>query len=95
MPKSDKPEIELTLDSSRMREKTMFIANKVKQKISQMKENNPIGTIATNVSTKHNSIRDRNNSSSFSTNPLQTMKSFREEKVKKLEEYQSVNYFSK
>lgn len=63
MQKSDKPEVEITLDSSRLKEKTMLIANKVKQKISQMKENNPIGTIATNVSKKHNSIRDRNNSS--------------------------------
>jgi hypothetical protein len=56
--------IDLKLNSSRTRGKeTTSISNKVKQKISQMKENNPDECRVTPVINKPSSFKYRNNSS--------------------------------
>lgn len=63
------------------KEKTLSIANKVKEKIATMKENEPISAPVQEPQ-KPTVFKDRSNSSCFHTNPLQTMKSFQVSKEK-------------
>lgn len=77
-----------TTSNQTTREKTLSIAQKVKEKISNMKENQPV-MVSAPVSHKSSMIKDYE-SSSFHTNPLSTMRSFNAEKQE-----ESANYFSK
>lgn len=71
-PSSSVSKIDYKANSSLIREKTMSVLNKSKDKIGSLKENNPV----ISVSQKSSMLKDRSNSSSYKTNPQNNMKSF-------------------
>lgn len=71
---SNKQSSECVVSSTSVRERTISIANKVKHKISLMKENEQTHAIQPN-SNKSELLRDRSNSSCLQTSSLQAIKS--------------------
>ena len=89
---SNKKSSECIISASSIRERTISIANKVKHKISLMKENENTQHILS--SNKSDMLRDRSNSSCLHTNTNQTIKSIQLIKGKPNHRY-SAKYFSK
>ena len=90
-PSSSVSKIDYKANSSLIREKTMSVLNKSKDKIGSLKENNPV----ISVSQKSSMLKDRSNSSSYKTNPQNNMKSFLAPRSTKIDSKLWTNYFSK
>lgn len=91
---SNRINLEYKTSSSRIREKTISIAHKVKRKINNMKENEPVEVITQELK-KASKGKNKSNDSWFNTNPLHSDKSFNLEKGSKLRlEHESSHYGS-